>query len=54
MSELDLAIKAAANEMHYVLDDDQSDTLDEFVMEIADEFNIIDTDWVREEIEKAY
>lgn len=38
MSELDLAIKAAANEMHDVLDDDQSDTLDEFVKDIVKYF----------------
>jgi len=50
MSELDLAIRMAANEMRYVLDDDFSDRMDIAVMDIADEFNVENTDWIREKV----
>ena len=54
MSELEVRIAECAVELHYVLDDDQSDVLDTLVMDIADEFGIEDTEWIRNKIEENY
>ena len=54
MSELEVRIAECAVELHYVLDDDQSDILDTLVMDVADEFGIEDTEWIRNKIEENY
>ena len=54
MSDMMVMVQEYAIELHYVLDDDQSDKLDEFVMIIAEEFEFEDTGWIREKIQEYY
>ena len=50
MNDLSLAIQQACDNMRRVLDDDWSDAMEMEVIDIADDFNIEDTDWIEKQI----
>ncbi len=54
MRKLEDCVAEAAMELHYVLDDDLSDAMDAAVMELCEEFCIVDPDWVRKQIEEKW